>query len=79
MLPAVIKENLADAVDVFCENIAFSVEQSKQILTAAQNAGLDVKLHAEQLSNLGGAAMAAKLGAKSVDHIEYLDEAGVKA
>lgn len=79
MLPAVIAEGLADAVDVFCENIAFSVEQTERVLTAAKNAGLDIKLHAEQLSNLGGSAMAAKLGAKSVDHIEYLDEAGVIA
>jgi len=79
MLPRVIEENLADAVDVFCENIAFSLEQTERVLTAAKNAGLDIKLHAEQLSNLGGSAMAAKLGAKSVDHIEYLDEDGVKA
>jgi imidazolonepropionase len=79
MLPRVIEENLDDAVDVFCENIAFNLEQTERVLTAAKNAGLDIKLHAEQLSNLGGSAMAAKLGAKSVDHIEYLDEAGVKA
>jgi len=79
MLPAVIEENLADAADVFCENIAFSVEQTERVLTAAKDAGLDIKLHAEQLSNLGGSAMAAGIGAKSVDHIEYLDEAGVKA
>ncbi|ABV39051.1 Imidazolonepropionase [Shewanella sediminis HAW-EB3] len=79
MLPAVIEENLADAADVFCENIAFSVEQTERVLTAAKDAGLDIKLHAEQLSNLGGSAMAARLGAKSVDHIEYLDETGVKA
>ena len=79
MLPAVLAEDLADAVDVFCENIAFSVEQTERVLTAAKNADLDIKLHAEQLSNLGGSAMAAKLGAKSVDHIEYLDEAGVIA
>ncbi|MEC4726293.1 imidazolonepropionase [Shewanella sp. D64] len=79
MLPAVIAEGLADAVDVFCENIAFNIEQTERVLTAAKDAGLDIKLHAEQLSNLGGSAMAAKLGAKSVDHIEYLDEAGVIA
>ncbi|WP_394148271.1 imidazolonepropionase [Shewanella atlantica] len=79
MLPAVIEENLADAADVFCENIAFSVEQTERVLSAAKNAGLDIKLHAEQLSNLGGSVMAAGLGAKSVDHIEYLDETGVKA
>ncbi|WP_394390418.1 imidazolonepropionase [Shewanella woodyi] len=79
MLPAVIAEDLADAVDVFCENIAFNIEQTERVLTAAKNAGLDIKLHAEQLSNLGGSTMAAKLGAKSVDHIEYLDEDGVVA
>jgi imidazolonepropionase len=79
MLPAVIAENLADAVDVFCENIAFDLEQTERILTAAKQAGLQLKLHAEQLSNIGGSALAAKLGAKSVDHIEFLDEAGVKA
>ncbi|AZG34250.1 MULTISPECIES: imidazolonepropionase [Shewanella] len=79
MLPAVIAENLADAVDVFCENIAFDLEQTERILIAAKQAGLQFKLHAEQLSNIGGSALAAKLGAKSVDHIEFLDEAGVKA
>lgn len=79
MLPTVIAENLADAVDVFCENIAFSIEQTERVLTAAKKAGLQIKLHAEQLTNMGGSALAAKLGAKSVDHIEFLDEAGVKA
>ncbi|QLE83725.1 imidazolonepropionase [Shewanella sp. Scap07] len=79
MLPKVVAENLADAVDVFCENIAFNLAQTERVLQAAKKAGLTIKLHAEQLSNMGGSAMAAKLGAKSVDHIEYLDEAGVKA
>ncbi|KPZ71320.1 MULTISPECIES: imidazolonepropionase [unclassified Shewanella] len=79
MLPAVIEQNLADAADVFCENIAFNLDQTERVLTAAKTAGLEIKLHAEQLSNMGGSMMAAKLGAKSVDHIEYLDEAGVKA
>ncbi|MGI2258640.1 imidazolonepropionase [Shewanella sp. GXUN23E] len=79
MLPAVLAENLADAVDVFCENIAFDLPQTQKILAAAKAKGLDIKLHAEQLSNMGGSALAASLGAKSVDHIEYLDEAGVKA
>ncbi|SUI90578.1 imidazolonepropionase [Shewanella morhuae] len=78
MLPAVIAENLADAVDVFCENIAFNLEQTERVLSAAKAAGLEIKLHAEQLTNMGGSALAARLGAKSVDHIEYLDEAGVK-
>ncbi len=79
MLPTVIEQGLADAADVFCENIAFNLAQTEKVLTAAQQAGLDIKLHAEQLSNMGGSALAAKLGAKSVDHIEYLDEDGVKA
>ncbi|MCA1896964.1 imidazolonepropionase [Shewanella putrefaciens] len=79
MLPAVIAENLADAVDVFCENIAFNLEQTERVLSAAKAAGLEIKLHAEQLTNMGGSTLAARLGAKSVDHIEYLDEAGVKA
>ncbi|NMH66228.1 imidazolonepropionase [Shewanella salipaludis] len=79
MLPAVLEENLADAVDVFCEGIAFNLEQTERVLCAARAAGLEIKLHAEQLSNLGGSELAARLGAKSVDHIEFLDEAGVKA
>ena len=79
MLPKVQQQNLADAVDVFCENIAFDLEQTRKVLSEAKKIGLDVKLHAEQLSNLGGSELAAELGALSVDHIEYLDEAGVKA
>ncbi len=79
MLPAVHQRNLADAVDVFCENIAFDLEQTRKVLIAAQKLGLRVKLHAEQLSNAGGSALAAELGALSVDHIEYLDEAGARA
>ncbi|MCL1124050.1 imidazolonepropionase [Shewanella surugensis] len=78
MLPKVIKDNLADAVDVFCEHIAFNHAQTKQVLTAAKAAGLNIKLHAEQLSNLGGSAMAAKLGALSVDHIEFISEESIK-
>ena len=79
MLPEIYQQNLADAVDVFCENIAFDLEQTRKVLSASKKLGLDVKLHAEQLSNLGGSELAAELGALSVDHIEYLDEAGVKA
>jgi imidazolonepropionase len=79
MLPAVMADNLADAVDVFCEGIAFNLEQTERVLSAAKAHGLAIKLHAEQLSNIGGSEMAAKLGALSVDHIEFLDEAGVKA
>ena len=69
----------ADAVDAFCEGIAFSVEETRGVFAAAKALGLPVKLHAEQLSNLGGSAMAAEFGALSVDHIEYLDQEGVEA
>jgi imidazolonepropionase len=79
VIPAVAKEKLADAVDAFCEGIAFSVEETEQVFQAARAHGLPVKLHAEQLSNLGGAKLAAHYGALSVDHIEYLDEDGVAA
>lgn len=79
VLPAVARENLADAVDAFCEGIAFSVDETRRVFAAAKALGLPVKLHAEQLSNLGGAIMAAGFGALSVDHIEYLDQAGVNA
>jgi imidazolonepropionase len=78
-LPAAAKEKLADAVDGFCEGIAFSVEETEQVFKAAKALGLPIKLHAEQLSNLGGAKMAARHGALSVDHIEYLDDDGVDA
>ncbi|SFO62724.1 imidazolonepropionase [Cohaesibacter marisflavi] len=73
------EEGLVDAVDGFCEGIAFSPEQIAGVFAAAKALGLPVKLHAEQLSNLGGAALAAKFGALSSDHLEHLDEAGVKA
>ena len=79
MLPAVAAEGLADAVDAFCEGIAFSPAQVERLFVAARDLGLPVKLHAEQLSNLGGAALAARHGALSADHLEYLDEAGVRA
>jgi imidazolonepropionase len=78
-LPAVHEAGLVDAVDGFCEGIAFSVEETEQVFKAAKALGIPVKLHAEQLSNLGGTALAARYGALSVDHIEYLDEAGVMA
>jgi imidazolonepropionase len=72
-------EGLVDAVDGFCEGIAFSPTQIARIFDVAAELGLSVKLHAEQLSNLGGAAMAAQYGAMSADHLEYLDQAGVDA
>ena len=70
-------KGLVDAVDGFCENIAFNVEEIERIFVVAKELGLPVKLHAEQLSNLGGAKLAARFGALSADHLEYLDEAGV--
>lgn len=79
MLDAIAEQNLADAVDVFCEGIAFSPEETARVFTAAKARGLPVKIHAEQLSNLGGAALAAGFGALSADHLEHLDEAGVIA
>ncbi|WP_104203502.1 imidazolonepropionase [Billgrantia saliphila] len=79
MIPAAAEQGLADAVDVFCEKIAFSVAQCERVFEAAKVHGLPIKAHAEQLSNLGGAAMAARFGALSADHIEYLDESGVAA
>jgi imidazolonepropionase len=77
MLPAL--GGLADAVDAFCEGIGFSPAQVERVFDAARKQGLPVKLHAEQLSNLHGAALAARYGALSADHLEYLDEDGVAA
>jgi imidazolonepropionase len=79
MIPAIAREKLADAVDAFCEGIAFSPEQTARVFRAAQAAGLPVKLHADQLSNLHGARLAAEHGALSADHLEYTDEDGVAA
>jgi imidazolonepropionase len=79
ILPAAAAEGLADAVDVFCEHLAFSVDQCRRVFARAAELGLPVKGHMEQLSNLGGSRLAASFGALSVDHIEYLDEAGVAA
>ncbi|TIP23462.1 MAG: imidazolonepropionase [Mesorhizobium sp.] len=79
ILPAVAAEGLADAVDGFCEGIAFSPDQISRVFDAAKAAGLPVKLHADQLSNLHGAELAARYGALSADHLEYTDEAGAAA
>ncbi|MDP2492588.1 imidazolonepropionase [Shimia thalassica] len=78
-LRAAHAEGLVDAVDGFCEGIAFQLDQIARVFDVAQELDLPVKLHAEQLSNLGGAKLAAAYGALSADHIEYLDEEGVKA
>ena len=77
MLPAVADAGLADAVDAFCEGIGFSPEQVERVFQAARARGLPVKLHAEQLSNLRGAVLAAGYDALSVDHLEFLDPADV--
>ncbi len=78
-LRAAHAEGLVDAVDGFCEGIAFDTAQIERVFVVAQELGLPVKLHAEQLSNLGGAKLAAVYGALSADHIEYLDAEGVAA
>ncbi len=79
MLPALAAEGLVDAVDGFCETIAFSPAEIARVFDAARRLDLPVKLHAEQLSNQGGAALAASYGALSADHLEYLDDAGAAA
>lgn len=79
MLPAVAHSDLADAVDGFCEHIGFTPAHIARVFDAAKRHGLPVKLHAEQLSDQGGAALAAQHNALSADHLEYLNEASVKA
>jgi len=79
MIPQIKQAGLADAVDAFCEGIAFSPEQTARVFDAAKANGLPVKLHADQLSNLHGAALAARYDALSADHLEYTDETGVAA
>ncbi|RUO76683.1 imidazolonepropionase [Pseudidiomarina taiwanensis] len=79
ILPQLAAEGLVDAVDAFCENVGFTPAQTERVFAAAQALGKPVKLHAEQLSLQGGAALAARYQALSCDHLEYLDEAGVKA
>ncbi|HFQ15978.1 MAG TPA: imidazolonepropionase, partial [Rhodobacteraceae bacterium] len=78
-LRAAHDEGLVDAVDGFCEGIGFQPPQIRRVFEAARDMGLPVKLHAEQLSNLGGTALACEFGALSSDHLEYLDAAGVEA
>ncbi len=79
MLPEVAASGLADALDAFCETIGFSPEQTARVFEAARACGLPVKLHADQLSDLGGAALAARYGALSADHLEYTSADGVAA
>jgi len=79
MLPALAREGLIDAVDAFCEGIAFSPDQTARVFATAKALGLPVKLHADQLSNLHGAKLAAEHGALSADHLEYTDDDGAAA
>ena len=78
-LPALLAEGLIDALDVFCENIAFTVPQAEVLFAAARALGVPVKMHAEQLSNLGGTLTAVRCGALSCDHLEYAGEAEAAA
>jgi imidazolonepropionase len=79
IIPEAARLRLADAVDAFCETIAFDLLQTRRVFQAAREHALPVKLHAEQLSNMHGAALAAEFGALSADHLEHVDEAGVMA
>jgi imidazolonepropionase len=79
MIPAVARAGLAEAVDVYCDTIAFTTDEVEQVFASAARHGLRVKIHAEQLSNQHGAELAARHRALSADHLEHLDEAGAKA
>ena len=79
IIPAVARDRLADAVDAFCERIAFSPVDTRRVFAAARAAGLPVKLHADQLSDTGGAALAAEFGALSADHLEHANDIGISA
>ena len=79
MLPAAAREGLVDAVDAFCEGIGFSPAQTRRVFETARSLGLPVKLHADQLSDLGGAGLVAEFGGLSADHVEFSSEAGVRA
>ncbi|MEO8346307.1 MAG: imidazolonepropionase [Betaproteobacteria bacterium] len=79
LIPAVAATGAADAVDAFCETIGFTVKQTQRVFAAAGAAGLRVKLHADQLTDTGGAALAAAAGALSADHLEYTSAAGIAA
>jgi len=79
VLPAVSERGLADAVDAYCEGIAFQPDEIRTLFECATGLGMPVKLHADQLSDTGGAALAAEFGALSADHLEYTSETGVRA
>lgn len=79
LIPAAVSEGLADQIDAFCEGIAFTPQECERVLRTGAAAGLGVRLHADQLSDLGGAALAARLQARSADHLEYTSREGVEA
>jgi imidazolonepropionase len=79
LIPEVARQGLADAVDAYCESIAFTAEQVSKVFDSAVAAGLPVKLHADQLSDRGGAGLAARYGALSADHLEYASAEGIEA
>ncbi len=79
ILPAVLQQGHATAIDAFCEDIAFTPDEARAVLEAGIDAGLHGRLHADQLSDLGGGALAAATGARSADHLEYLSDDGVHA
>ena len=79
IIPAAASQGLADAVDAFCDTIGFTAAQTRRVFVAARAQGLPVKLHADQLSDTGGAALAAEFDALSADHVEYTSDAGVEA
>ncbi len=78
MIPKISQLQLADAVDVFCENIGFDIKQTERVFNAAKQHNLEIKIHAEQLSDLGGTKLAASFNALSSDHVEFLSEEGIK-
>jgi imidazolonepropionase len=79
MMPVVADEKMTDAVDIFCETIGFNLDETRRVFERAKDLNLKIKIHAEQLSNLGGTELACEFGAISADHLEYLDDAGVDA
>jgi len=79
MLPRVVEEQLAESCDIFCERGYFDIERSRKILTAAKKLGLKLRMHVDQLTNSGGAKLAAELGATTADHLEKTDEQGIAA
>ena len=79
MIPKVMDEGLADGIDAFCEGFAFTPDECERIFAAGTQYGLPIRVHADQLSDSGGAALAARVGAVSADHLEYASEAGIEA